>query len=210
VDIPKCTGAKTGKVHPALTSTITNDSLGRGGAGFMMISDGHGSGLKLKEGTTYVKGVQALQWLRTRYGFEDNTDIARARAQHQYMNTMVRQLRENATLSSPNKLRKLAVQQRAAEGPHQTHHHDEALDGKDKKKATRTTSSDPAAADGEIAVQVEKSTDVSGMTLVVGTDWRSGTKYTAEKEDDTTPSSADAINGSDTKQCMRVNPDYTW
>ena len=71
-------------------------------------SQGHGSGLKLKKGTTAVKGEQALQWLRTRYGFEDGTDIGRAKAQHMYMNSMVRQLRENANLSSPNKLRRLA------------------------------------------------------------------------------------------------------
>src|SRR5690606_7225292 len=71
-------------------------------------NQGHGSGLKLEKGTTYIKGEQALQWLRTRYGFEDGSDLARAKAQHMYMNAMVRQLRENATLSSPNKLRRLA------------------------------------------------------------------------------------------------------
>ncbi|MEU5099867.1 LCP family protein [Streptomyces sp. NPDC020996] len=297
-------------------------------------STGHGSGLKLEKGTTYIKGEQALQWLRTRYGFEDNTDIARARAQHQYMNAMVRQLRENATLSSPNKLRKLAETATEAltvdDGlgtvaklydlskelkkvptkritmttmPWQYSANDSgrvvprpgdaaklfrlvrediALDGKDKKKSAKDKkSSDPAAADDEIAVQVrngtrtdieapvagrasdiarllvgkgftqaaadasagagedttvirypsadlegdaqrvaealgvplssvEKSTDVSGVTLVVGADWRSGTKYTAEQEDDSIPDSAQAINGSDKKQCMHVNPDYTW
>ncbi|MFD4634728.1 LCP family protein [Streptomyces sp. NPDC058284] len=71
-------------------------------------SQGHGSGLKLKKGTTEVEGKQALQWLRTRYGFEGGTDISRAKAQHMYMNALVRKLRENTGLSSPNKLRKLA------------------------------------------------------------------------------------------------------
>ncbi|MFI6350474.1 LCP family protein [Streptomyces sp. NPDC050560] len=71
-------------------------------------SAGHGSGLKLTKGTHSVKGEQALAWLRTRYGFEDNTDIGRTKAQHQYMNSLARQLRENATLSSPGKLRGLA------------------------------------------------------------------------------------------------------
>jgi LCP family protein required for cell wall assembly len=71
-------------------------------------SSGHGSGLKLTKGTHYVKGVQALQWLRTRYGFEDGSDIARTKAQHQYMSAMERQLRQNATLSNPGKLRSLA------------------------------------------------------------------------------------------------------
>ncbi|WP_255950347.1 LCP family protein [Streptomyces odontomachi] len=71
-------------------------------------SDGHGSGLKLTRGTHSVKGVQALQWLRTRYGFEDGSDIGRTKAQHMYMNSMVRELRKNATLSSPGKLRSIA------------------------------------------------------------------------------------------------------
>ena len=62
---------------------------------------GQGSGLKLEEGTHAVKGEQALQWLRTRYGFEDGSDIGRTKAQHMYMNSMVRELRENAKLTDP-------------------------------------------------------------------------------------------------------------
>ncbi|CAM5574021.1 hypothetical protein SVIOM74S_02334 [Streptomyces violarus] len=77
-------------------------------------STGHGSGLKLAKGTHPVKGKQALQWLRTRYGFEDGSDLARAKAQHMYLNSMVRVLRENATLSSPNRLRRLAEEATAA------------------------------------------------------------------------------------------------
>ncbi|MEU0137672.1 LCP family protein [Streptomyces sp. NPDC006296] len=71
-------------------------------------SDGKGSGLKLEEGTTAVKGEQALQWLRTRYGFEDNTDLGRAKAQHQYLNSMVRELRKGTKLTDPGKLMDLA------------------------------------------------------------------------------------------------------
>ncbi|WP_037677299.1 LCP family protein [Streptomyces griseus] len=296
--------------------------------------DGKGSGLRLKEGTWPIKGKQALQWLRTRYGFEDNTDLARAKAQHQYMNSMVRELRENATLSNPNKLRKLAEaatkaitvdpdlgslkkmydlanelkkvpteritmttmpNQYVGERVEPTEDADKlfrlvrediALDGKDKgkdkKKATEEpTATDPAAADGEIAVQVrngtadatlgaargratavkdllvgkgftqavadpstaasekttvirypsadlqgdaervakvlglptsavKKSTDVSGVTLVVGADWRSGTAYEAPKEDDTTPDTANALNASDKSACMDIAPGFTW
>ncbi|MEU6576164.1 LCP family protein [Streptomyces sp. NPDC046805] len=299
-------------------------------------SDGHGSGLRLKKGTTYVKGTQALQWLRTRYGFEDNTDIARAKAQHQYMNAMVRQLRANATLSNPGKLRALAetattaltvdnglgtvaklyglskelkkvptdritmttmpwvysatdsgrVVPRPGDAAKlfRLVRDDIALDGKGKKKPAQPkaqTVTAPAAPDDKIAVQVrngtmsstqipvsgraraiaqllvgkgftqaladpsaslseeqtvirypsadlagdarrvaevlgipdsavEKSTDVSGVTLVVGADWRSGTTYTAPREDDSTPKTAQAINGADKGQCMHVNPAYTW
>lgn len=71
-------------------------------------SQGHGSGLKLTKGTHTIQGVQALQWLRTRYGFEDNTDIGRTHAQHEYMNSMFRQLKAGAKLTSPGKLNSLA------------------------------------------------------------------------------------------------------
>jgi LCP family protein required for cell wall assembly len=70
--------------------------------------DGKGSGLKLAKGTHPIKGEQALQWLRTRYGWVGGTDLERAKAQHMYMNSMVRELRRNAKLTDPNKLRKLA------------------------------------------------------------------------------------------------------
>jgi LCP family protein required for cell wall assembly len=297
-------------------------------------SQGHGSGLKLKEGTTYIKGTQALAWLRTRYGFEDNTDIGRTKAQHQYMNSMVRQLRENATISKPSRLRSLAetatksltvdkslgtvkklydlsnelkkvepkritmttmpwrwavsdsnrVEPKPvdAEQVFRLVREDIALDGKDKKKTTaEKVSTDPAAADDQIGVtvrngtrtdtlgpvsgragsvstllaskgfakataetttatseattvvrypsadlqgdaqavakalgiplsSVKKSTDVSGVTLVVGDDWREGTAYKAKAADDTTPESADALNGAKTDACMHVNSNYTW
>ncbi|WP_217242522.1 LCP family protein [Streptomyces sp. AC555_RSS877] len=296
-------------------------------------SQGHGSGLKLEKGTTPVKGEQALQWLRTRYGFEDGSDLARAKAQHMYMNSMVRTLRENATLSSPNKLRKLAEEATEAltvdpgldtvkklydlsnelrkvkperitmttmpnryvgarveptedaEQLFRLVREDIALDGKDAGKASpapsATASGDQAADDDEIGVlvqngtrtdtlraasgrastvagllvekgftkadadttsalsedrtvvrypsaelqgdaervatslgipagSVERSTDVSGVTLVVGADWRDGTTYKAPEKDDRTPESAQALNGADEDACMHVNPGFTW
>ncbi|MEU3512523.1 LCP family protein [Streptomyces longwoodensis] len=295
-------------------------------------SAGKGSGLKLPKGTTDVMGEQALQWLRTRYGFEDDTDLARAKAQHMYMNSMVRELRAGAKLTSPNKLRKLAeaatraitvdngldsikkmydladelqrvpteritmttmpnryVGSRVeptedAETLFRMVRDDVALDGKDKAKPAATASATPTAtadAPAAIAVQVlngtatdtqaavrgragtiadlltgkgftravadhtaamaepttvvrypsadlqadaqvvaralglpasavKKSTDVSGITLVVGADWRSGTAYRAPATKDTTPDSAQAINAADTSQCMHVDPAYVW
>ncbi|MFI6371409.1 LCP family protein [Streptomyces sp. NPDC050546] len=294
-------------------------------------SDGKGSGLKLEKGTSYIQGEQALQWLRTRYGFEDGSDLARAKAQHMYMNAMVRQLRDNMTLSSPNKLRRLAEEatramtvdpgldtvkklydlsdelrrvepQRItmttmpnryvgarveptedAEQLFRLVREDIALDGKDKAKkpAAEKASADPAAPDDEIPVQVrngtrtdtlaaargragtvagvlkeegftqavadstgswsedrtvvrypstdlegdarrlakalgipassvKRSTDVSGITLVVGADWREGRAYKAPEENDRTPKSAEALNGADDKACMQVNPAFTW
>ncbi|GGX61500.1 LCP family protein [Streptomyces minutiscleroticus] len=293
---------------------------------------GHGSGLKLEKGTTYVKGEQALQWLRTRYGFEDGSDLARAKAQHMYMSSMVRQLRENATLTNPNKLRRLAetatraitvdqalgsvkdlydlaVELRKvptdritmttmpnryvgarveptedAETLFRMVREDAALDGKDEKRKKKAdeVSKDPSAPDDEISVlvqngtrtstlapvggranavvqalagegfaratadpataagrettvvrypsaelegdaqrvakalgvplsSVEKSTDVTGVTLVVGADWREGTAYEAgEEKKDELPDTADELNASDTEACMKVNPAFTW
>ncbi|MGW2600614.1 LCP family glycopolymer transferase [Streptomyces klenkii] len=66
------------------------------------------SGLRLEKGTHNVKGEQALQWLRTRHGFEDGSDIGRTHAQHMYMNAMVRQLKAGTKLSDPDKLTDLA------------------------------------------------------------------------------------------------------
>ncbi|MFJ6214593.1 LCP family protein [Streptomyces sp. NPDC092296] len=69
-----------------------------------------GSHLKLKEGTTTIQGVQALEWLRTRHAFEDGTDIGRTHAQHLYMNSLARQMQSKSTLANPLKLNALADQ----------------------------------------------------------------------------------------------------
>lgn len=71
-------------------------------------AEGKGSGLKLEKGENVIQGEQALQWLRTRYGFEDGSDLARTHAQHMYMNSMVRELRKGAKLTDPGKLMGLA------------------------------------------------------------------------------------------------------
>ncbi len=68
------------------------------------------SGLRLPQGTSYVQGQQALQWLRTRHGFEDGSDIGRTHAQHLYMSAMIRQLKKGAKLSDPAELMVLAEQ----------------------------------------------------------------------------------------------------
>ncbi|MDJ0341268.1 LCP family protein [Streptomyces sp. H10-C2] len=66
------------------------------------------SGLRLKAGRTTVMGEQALQWLRTRHGFEDGTDLGRTHAQHMYMNSMIRELKKGAKLTDPGQLTGLA------------------------------------------------------------------------------------------------------
>ncbi|GHC24611.1 transcriptional regulator [Streptomyces anthocyanicus] len=69
-----------------------------------------------------------------------------------------------------------------------------------------------AEALGIPANAVRKSTDVSGITLVVGADWREGTSYPKQKtpEAGDLPETSDAINGSDTSKCMDVYKPYRW
>ncbi|WP_418957402.1 LCP family protein [Streptomyces tritici] len=65
-----------------------------------------GSGLKLKEGTTEIKGEQALQWLRTRHAW--GNDQGRAKAQHMYMNGMFEKLQKQNAWSDTGQLLSLA------------------------------------------------------------------------------------------------------
>ncbi|WP_205616725.1 MULTISPECIES: LCP family protein [unclassified Streptomyces] len=59
---------------------------------------------------------------------------------------------------------------------------------------------------------VRKATDVSGITLVVGADWRDGASYPKQKtpEAGDLPTNSDALNGSDTSKCMDVYKPYRW
>ncbi|MFF3487655.1 LCP family protein [Streptomyces sp. NPDC002701] len=65
-----------------------------------------GSGLKLKAGSKKIKGKQALQWLRTRHAFE--SDLGRAKAQHMYMNSMIRTLKSQNAFTDSGRLMGLA------------------------------------------------------------------------------------------------------
>ncbi|WP_344011204.1 LCP family protein [Streptomyces thermospinosisporus] len=65
-----------------------------------------GSGLKMKAGSHKVKGERALQWLRTRHAW--GSDQLRARAQHMYMNSMIRTLRQQNVFTDTGRLTDLA------------------------------------------------------------------------------------------------------
>ncbi|WP_443079779.1 LCP family protein [Streptomyces sp. P9-A4] len=65
-----------------------------------------GSGLKLKKGTTDVQGTQALQWLRTRHAF--GSDQNRAKAQHMYLNGMMKKLQSQNAWTDTGRLTGLA------------------------------------------------------------------------------------------------------
>jgi LCP family protein required for cell wall assembly len=68
--------------------------------------DRGGSGLKLEKGKHKVQGKQALQWLRTRHAFE--SDLGRAKAQHMYMNSMIRTLKKQNVFTDGGRLMSLA------------------------------------------------------------------------------------------------------
>ncbi len=65
-----------------------------------------GSGLKMKAGRKKVEGVQALQWLRTRHAW--GSDVMRARAQHMYLNSMIRTLKQQNVFTDTGRLMDLA------------------------------------------------------------------------------------------------------
>ncbi|WP_282697910.1 LCP family protein [Streptomyces sp. CC208A] len=65
-----------------------------------------GSGLKLPAGTTEVQGEQALQWLRTRHAF--GSDQNRAKAQHMYLNGMLKKLQQQNAWTDTGRLMGLA------------------------------------------------------------------------------------------------------
>ena len=67
------------------------------------------TGLDLAAGTHTVSGVTALQFLRTRYGVGDGSDLSRISNQQQYMSRLARKLVSEEVLSDPGRLYKLAA-----------------------------------------------------------------------------------------------------
>src|SRR3954453_239223 len=65
-----------------------------------------GSGLKMTAGTHKVYHEQALQWLRTRHAW--GSDLMRARAQHMYLNSMIRTLKHQNVFTDSGRLMDLA------------------------------------------------------------------------------------------------------
>ncbi|MFI0981455.1 LCP family protein [Streptomyces sp. NPDC021093] len=65
-----------------------------------------GSGLKLAKGPHKIQGEDALKWLRTRHAF--GSDKGRAKAQHMYMNSMMRQLQAEDAFTNVGRITSLA------------------------------------------------------------------------------------------------------
>ncbi|GAB3579595.1 LCP family protein [Calidifontibacter terrae] len=62
------------------------------------------SHLKLSKGTHTLKGDSALQFLRTRHGFGDGSDLGRAGAQHLFLAALMRSMTSTSTLVNPVKV----------------------------------------------------------------------------------------------------------
>jgi LCP family protein required for cell wall assembly len=67
------------------------------------------TGLDLSAGTHTISGITALQFLRTRYGVGDGSDLSRISNQQQYMSRLARKLMSEEVLSDPARLYKLAA-----------------------------------------------------------------------------------------------------
>lgn len=66
------------------------------------------SGLHLEAGVHNISGNTALQFLRTRHGVGDQSDLARIATQQVYMSSLVRELKSTDTLTNVGKLYSLA------------------------------------------------------------------------------------------------------
>ncbi|WP_327071642.1 LCP family protein [Kitasatospora sp. NBC_01302] len=66
------------------------------------------SHLKLKKGNHTLQGMAALEFVRTRHGFGDGSDLGRTVSQHMFLSSMVRQLKSAGTLTNPAAVLSLA------------------------------------------------------------------------------------------------------
>ena len=67
------------------------------------------TGLDMAAGTHTVQGLQALQFLRTRHGVGDGSDLGRIGNQQQYMSSLVRKMISGETLGNVPMMLKLAT-----------------------------------------------------------------------------------------------------
>jgi LCP family protein required for cell wall assembly len=67
------------------------------------------TGLHLSSGTHVLQGYTALQFLRTRHGVGDGSDLGRISSQQVYLSSLVRQIKNNNTLSNPATVYKIAT-----------------------------------------------------------------------------------------------------
>ncbi|WST74190.1 LCP family protein [Streptomyces sp. NBC_01136] len=66
------------------------------------------SHLKLAKGSHTLKGGAALEFVRSRHGFGDGSDLGRTYAQHLFLSAMIRNFKSAGTLANPAKVYSLA------------------------------------------------------------------------------------------------------
>lgn len=66
------------------------------------------TGLSLPAGDVSLQGLEALQFLRSRYGVGDGSDVSRISNQQVFMSALIRQMQSAETLSNPMKVYGLA------------------------------------------------------------------------------------------------------
>ncbi|MFG2638776.1 LCP family protein [Streptomyces sp. NPDC048362] len=66
------------------------------------------SHLKLSKGGHTLKGVAALEFVRSRHGFGDGSDLGRTNTQHIFLSAMIRKLKSADTLADPTAVYDLA------------------------------------------------------------------------------------------------------
>ncbi|MHC3473073.1 LCP family protein [Streptomyces sp. 7R007] len=66
------------------------------------------SHLKLSKGTHTLKGEAALEFVRSRHGFGDGSDLGRTISQHIFLSAMIRKFKSAGTLTDPTAVYKLA------------------------------------------------------------------------------------------------------
>ncbi|WP_202527168.1 LCP family protein [Streptomyces sp. SID486] len=66
------------------------------------------SHLKLSKGTHTLKGVAALEFVRSRHGFGDGSDLGRTVSQHIFLSAMIRKFKSAGTLTDPTAVYRLS------------------------------------------------------------------------------------------------------
>ncbi|MEU2226415.1 LCP family protein [Streptomyces sp. NPDC018347] len=66
------------------------------------------SHLKLSKGAHTLKGEAALEFVRSRHGFGDGSDLGRTVSQHIFLSSMIRKFKSAGTLTDPTKVYKLS------------------------------------------------------------------------------------------------------
>nr|WTC14103.1 LCP family protein [Streptomyces anthocyanicus] len=66
------------------------------------------SHLKLAKGDHTLKGVAALEFVRSRHGFGDGSDLGRTLSQHIFLGAMIRKVKSAGTLTDPTAVYRLA------------------------------------------------------------------------------------------------------